>query len=109
MKKSMIIAVAGLGLLLTGCATQSPYAGTWKGQEKAGSEEITATLTDEGIIMIETSDGEVVAGNWVTTDDRKIEISVVGEDKKATGTLVKDDLMVLSEGKHSVKLTKQED
>ena len=107
MKKSMMIAVAGLGLLLAGCATQSPYVGTWTGREKAGREEVTAKLTKEGIVMIETSDGEVVVGNWLITDDRKVEISVEGEDKKAIATLVDDDAMVLSEGKHSMKLTRQ--
>lgn len=108
MKKSMMIAVAGLGLLLAGCATQSPYVGTWKGQEDPGDEEIVLTLTEEGGMLFEGEGDEVFVGSWEVSDEGKVELTAEGEDEKAVVTLV-DDVLVLSVGNESVKFTRQKD
>ena len=107
MKKSMMIAVAGLGLLLTGCTKQSPYVGTWEGQ--MDGDEYVLKLTEEGGMLLEAEDDEVLVGSWEVTDDGKVELTAEGEDEKAVVTLVDDNELVVTADGDSVKFTRQDD
>jgi len=110
MKKSIMMAmVAGLaGLLLTGCATQSPYVGTWEGQ--ADGEGFVLKLTEEGRMVFEHTDGDgdVFLGIWEITDEGKVELTAEGEDEKAIVTLLDDNELILSVGGDSAKFTRQD-
>ena len=106
MKKNMMIMVAGLGLLVAGCTTQSPYVGTWEGH--VGEEPFLLNIAEEGnfVVYTETGDGKT-RGSWNPLDKKQVEFVVDDDPKKIVGNLVNDDELVVSSEGESVKFTKK--
>ena len=106
MKKNMMIMVAGLGLLVAGCATQSSYVGTWEGH--VGEEPFLLDIAEEGnfVVYTETGDGKT-KGSWNPLDTEQVEFVVVDDPKKIVGSLKGNNELVVSSEGESVIFTRK--
>ena len=119
MKKGMMVAVVGLGLMLAGCASKPSYAGVWRSEKmppEAMEEGVVATqlvLAEEGAFSgyFEMEDGSPMggfSGSWVTNGIGGIDFIVDGDGpEKATGQLIDDNTLLGAADGMALTFTRQ--
>ncbi|MBN2703505.1 MAG: hypothetical protein JXR23_04765 [Pontiellaceae bacterium] len=121
MKKGIMIAVAGLGLMLAGCASKPSFSGVWRCEKmppEAMEEGVVATqlvLAEEGAFSgyFEMEDGSPMggfSGNWLTNGTGGIDFMVdesSGGPEKGTGLLMDEDTLLGSADGITLTFTRQ--
>ncbi len=117
MKKSVFSVVAGMVLMVAGCATKPGYVGQWKSinlpqdVKHDGVECFSMSILEQGglSILAEAADGTInqgANGSWTTNAVGGIDI-VVDKNEQAKGLLLDDNTLVITADDEAIKFARQ--